>query len=203
MLANLGAHTIDADAVTRRLQEPGMPVYRQIVAAFGTDVLSTTDGPIDRSKLGAIVFSNPDALQRLEHIVHPAVHTEIEQWLAEKAQIAHMSTGHGKEPGSVGRAVAVIDAIKLLEAGWGEVCDMIWVVTCAEALQLERLVNNRGMSTQEARQRIAAQPPQSSRLPYADVVIDNSTSYEHTQQQVLDAWHTRVREHIPLRSNGK
>ncbi len=199
MLANLGAHTIDADAVTRRLQEPGMPVYTQIVAAFGADVLVGPNGPIDRGKLGAIVFSNPDALQRLEHIVHPAVHAEIEGWLAEKAQTAHIST-KDDEPSSVGRAVAVIDAIKLLEAGWGEVCDMIWVVTCAEALQLERLVTNRGMRTQEAQKRIAAQPPQSSRLPYADVVIDTSTSYTHTQQQVLDAWHNRVREHIPLHS---
>src|SRR5215212_6637829 len=81
MLRERGAHVIDADRVTHELQQPGEEVYKQIVAAFGAGMLSAPGGPIDRRKLGAIVFSDPAALRRLEQIVHPAVHTRIAAWL--------------------------------------------------------------------------------------------------------------------------
>jgi dephospho-CoA kinase len=76
MLGERGAHVIDADRVTHELQQPGEEVYAQIVAAFGDGVLSARGGPIDRRKLGAIVFADPAALRRLERIVHPAVQPE-------------------------------------------------------------------------------------------------------------------------------
>jgi dephospho-CoA kinase len=84
--------------------------------------------------------------------------------------------------------VAVFDAIKLLESGWRDYCDAVWVVTCTEDQQVERLVRNRTMSEAEARERIAAQPSQESRIEQADVVIDNSGTLEETRQQVADAW---------------
>lgn len=105
MLRELGAHVIDADRVTHELQQPGQPVYEQIVAAFGAGILSAPGGPIDRRALGAVVFSDPAALRRLEQIVHPAVHARIAAWLEDVAQAAHPA---GHPP------VAVIDAIKLL-----------------------------------------------------------------------------------------
>src|ERR1043165_976300 len=81
MLRERGAHVLDADQVTHELQRPGQPVYAEIVAAFGADILTAPGGPIDRRKLGAIVFADPAALRGLEQIVHPAVHTQIEAWL--------------------------------------------------------------------------------------------------------------------------
>ncbi len=190
MLEQLGARAIDADAVTRRVQQPGTPVYRQIVATFGEDILTAPDGPLDRKKLGALVFQDPALLEQLERIIHPAVHAEITEWLAQVAQEVRQ---HHADPGpcSCSRPippVAVIDAIKLIEAGWKPHCDAIWVVICPEHLQQERLVHNRGMSEHEARQRIVAQPPQESRLAYADVVIDTAGTLEETRAQVEAAW---------------
>src|SRR5262245_36371000 len=81
MLEQLGARVIDADRVTHTLQQPGEPVYDAIVAEFGPRILSAPGGPIDRRALGAIVFADPEALRRLERIVHPAVHAQIQAWL--------------------------------------------------------------------------------------------------------------------------
>ena len=84
--------------------------------------------------------------------------------------------------------VAVIDAIKLLEGGWKQICDAIWVVTCPPEQQLARLISTRGMREDEARARIAAQPPQADKVAQADVVIDNSGALEDTRRQVEAAW---------------
>jgi dephospho-CoA kinase len=84
--------------------------------------------------------------------------------------------------------VAVIDAIKLLEGGWKQICDAIWVVICPPEQQLARLMSTRGMREDEARARIAAQPPQADKVAQANVVIDNSGSLEDTRQQVEAAW---------------
>lgn len=173
MLRERGAAVIDADQVTRQVQQPGELVYQQIVEAFGETILVEPGGPIDRQRLGAIVFSDPQALQRLEQIVHPAVHARILAWLDDAATYA---------------CVAVIDAVKLLEAGWKQVCDAVWVVTCTPDQQLRRLMETRGMSEAEARMRIAAQPPQESRVAQADVVIDNSGALDVTRAQVDAAW---------------
>ncbi len=173
MLREHGAAVIDADQVTRQVQQPGEPVYRQIVETFGETILVEPGGPIDRQRLGAIVFSDAQALRRLEQIVHPAVHARILAWLDDAATHAR---------------VAVIDAVKLLEAGWKQVCDAVWVVTCTPEQQLRRLMETRGMSEAEARMRITAQPLQESRVAQADVVIDNSGTLDATRAQVDAAW---------------
>ncbi len=175
-----GASILDADRVVHELQQPGMPVYDAIVAEFGADILTAPGGPIDRPRLGGIVFSDPDALKRLERIVHPAVRTSIRNWLAAVAEAA------AEQPGP--RPIAVIDAIRLIEGGYTELCDSVWVVTCREDQQVARLREHRGMSEEDARRRIAAQPPQASRLPHADVVIDNSGALEETEAQIEEAW---------------
>ncbi|MEM8534078.1 MAG: dephospho-CoA kinase [Chloroflexota bacterium] len=174
MLADHGAHVIDADAVVHKLQAPGQPVYAQIVEAFGPDILTEVGGPIDRPRLGAMVFSSPDELRKLEQIVHPAVRAHNLAWIEDIRQ--------------QGGGVAVIDAIKLLESGWKAHCDAIWVVTCQPEQQLERLMRDRGMSEEEAHTRMDAQPPQAEKVAQADVVIDNSGTLGATQQQVDAAW---------------
>jgi len=187
MLAALGARTIDADRVTHRVQWPGTSVFKQIVAAFGEGVVSPS-GSLDRRRLGAIVFSDPARLRQLEQIVHPAVHAEIRAFIEE----AGRAGGYSTRLVHLSRPVVVIDAIKLIEAGWTQECDQVWVVTCPEEQQVARLISTRGMSEEEARQRIAAQPPQSARLPHATVVIDNGGSLEATRAQVEAAWQAVV-----------
>jgi dephospho-CoA kinase len=200
LLRERGAQVIDADRVTYELQQPGEPVYAEIVATFGPNILTAPDGPIDRRKLGAVVFSDPAALRRLEQIVHPAVHMRIEAWLdeiakAEDKEISRQAvSGTVKDrsspllPVSLSRPVAVIDAIKLLESGWRQFCDAIWVVTCTPEQQLARLMTTRGLSADEARARIVAQPPQADKVAQADVVIDNSGTLDETRRQVEAAW---------------
>jgi dephospho-CoA kinase len=188
MLSTLGAHVLDADRVTHELQAPGEPVYHAIVAEFGAGILTAPGGAIDRRALGAIVFADPAALRRLEQIVHPAVRERIMGWLRSVGD-GGWGMGNGEtQPPTPHPPVAVIDAIKLLEGGWKQICDAIWVVTCAPEQQLERLLATRGMSEAEARARIAAQPPQAEKVAQADVVIDNSGSIEQTRQQVEAAW---------------
>jgi dephospho-CoA kinase len=195
MLRERGAQVLDADRVTHELQAPGQPVYHAIVTEFGPGILSAPAGPIDRRALGAIVFADSAALQRLEQIVHPAVRERIMAWLAS---VATSDWGLGTRSAEVANSqspipiphppIAVIDAIKLLEGGWKQLCDAIWVVTCPPEQQLARLISTRGMREDEARARIAAQPPQAAKVAQADLVIDNSGSLEATRRQVEVAW---------------
>jgi dephospho-CoA kinase len=179
MLAQRGAHVLDADQVTRTVMAVGQPAYQRIVATFGDQILEAPGGPIDRSALGRIVFADRQALQQLEAIVHPATREQIMSWINER-NAAAATAAH--------RQVAVVDAIRLIEAGYPALCDAVWVVTCEEREQLRRLVEDRGMTEADARQRIAAQPPQHTKVAVADVVIDNSGMLEHTERQVEQAW---------------
>ncbi len=176
MLTELGARVIDADAIAHEVTVKGQPAWFSIVAEFGEDTLRP-DGEIDRLRLGALVFADPESLQRLEAIVHPAVLERIAELLAQAT-----------EP------VVVLDAIKLMESGVAGLCDAVWVVTCSPEQQLARLRRTRGMSEAEARQRMAAQPPQAEKIARADVVIDNNGSLAETRRQVAQAW-----AQIPLR----
>jgi dephospho-CoA kinase len=169
-LERLGAAVLDADAVAHQSMRPGTPVHTAIVAPFGPDIL-TPDGEIDRQALGEIVFRDPAALARLEAIVHPAVVAYTEEWLA-----------------GLTAEVAVIDAIKLIEAGIADRCDEVWVVTCPAEEQARRLRTYRGLGEEEAWTRIRAQPPQEEKVVRADVVIDNSGPISQTLAQVRKAW---------------
>jgi len=170
ILRELGAHVIDADALVHRLLEKGQPVHRQVVAAFGDEIVRA-DGEIDRSRLGRIVFADADALRRLEGIIHPAVDDMVQHEIASSPA-----------------DVVVVDAVKLIESGLSKRCNAVWVVTANAGQQSERLTTQRGMSRQDARQRIRAQSPQANKVRYANVVIDNSGTIEETEAQVLRAW---------------
>lgn len=171
LLAELGAAGIDADKVAHEVMAPGQPAYDQIVARFGPQI-APDGGPIDRLRLGQIVFSDPAALADLEAIVHPAVFQVIQRRVAEAAA-----------------PVVVIEAIKLLEAGLSrQLCQQVWVVTAPRAQQIQRLMRTRGLSEADAALRINAQPPQSAKVAQADVVIENDGSLDEVRAQVEQAW---------------
>lgn len=185
MLQTLGAAVLDADAVVHQLQTPAGAAYAPIVDYFGLDVVQggVIGAPLDRAGLGRRVFADPNALKYLESIVHPLARGTMLAWVEEQR--------------TAGVAVAVIDAIKLLEGGWARFCDAVWVVTASPEQQLTRLITQRGMSEADARQRIAAQGPPEAKLAHADVVIDNSGTLNETQLQVVRAW-----EAIPTLTKG-
>lgn len=170
MLRYLGARTIDADALVHQLMAKETPIWRAILDEFGEGVLGP-EGEIDRGELGTIVFADAEALRKLEAIVHPAVTARMDELIRQAT-----------EP------VVVVEAIKLIEAGWHRTYDALWVVTCSREQQLERLMRTRKLSQDEALLRIEAQPPQKEKIARADVVIDNSGSLEETRKQVEREW---------------
>jgi dephospho-CoA kinase len=174
MLAGLGADVIDADTVAHETMQPGTRAHAQVVDAFGPSVL-TADGEIDRKQLGAIVFSDPTALKRLEAIVHPPTIEAIDRRIA-----------------GTGADVVVIEAIKLIESSLARKCDSVWVTTCRREQQIKRLMAGRDLSRAEARRRVEAQPPQQEKVVRADVVIDNAGAPSATREQVKVAWERTI-----------
>lgn len=173
MFRELGCHVIDADKVAHRLIEPGAVAYEPVVREFGRGIL-TSDGRVDRTKLGAIVFADPARLARLNAIVHPPV---LEAQDLELARIART------EP----HAIAVVEAALLIEAGYRKKLDYLVVTWCTPEQQLARLMQTdwgRGLTIEQARQRIAAQMPIEEKRRMADQEIDCSRSVEHTKAQV-------------------
>jgi dephospho-CoA kinase len=170
MLAEHGAATLDADALVHELYLPGDPVFRAVVDAFGDDIVAA-DGTLDRRALGRKVFSNPDALARLEGLTHPAVIERTWQWVGRQTT-----------------PVVVVDAVKLIEAGIVDGCDALWVVTCPLDEERRRLMTRPGMTDAEADRRLAAQAPEAEKVARADVVIDNGGTREATRAQIDRAW---------------
>ncbi len=169
MLEHLGAFTLDADALAHRVIAPGGPGYAAVLRTFGDWVLAP-DGQINRARLGRIVFSDPEALARLEGIIHPYVRQAIDLLI-------------NRSPARL----AVIEAIKIIETGLAKDCDALWVVHASPAVQARRLVEKRKLSPVDAQQRIATQNPQADKVKAADVVIDNGGSFEETWAQVQAA----------------
>lgn len=170
MLRRLGADFVDADLVVHELLGPATAVTARVARRFG-DAILRADGGVDRPALAGIVFSDPRALRDLERITHPAVRREVDRRLAASRA-----------------EVMVIEAIKLLEGELYLRCDEVWVVTCPEERQIERLIDSRGMLRDDAVRRIQSQPPQSEKVARADVVIDNGGSLEETWRQVRREW---------------
>lgn len=171
VLTSLGAEGIDADRVAHEVIAPDGPAFAGVVAAFGPDVLGP-DGRIDRAALGRRVFSAPEALARLEAIVHPAV-----------AQVIARHVAFTQAP------LVVIEAIKLLESGISrQLCDQVWVTVCSSRQRFIRLKKSRGMSPEEVRRRMAHQMPPAQMMAHAQRVIRTEGSMAETAQTVLAAW---------------
>jgi dephospho-CoA kinase len=165
-----GVVVIDADRVARDVLAAGTPELDAVYARFGAE-LRGPDGELDRAALGRAVFTDPEALRDLEAIVHPAVRPRIIAAL-EAAKIA-------------GASAVVIEAIKLVEGGLVDLCDEVWLVTCAPDVQLERLVG-RGSPEPEARERIAAQGDLAARLrPAASHVLDTNDAPSTVRSRAL------------------
>jgi dephospho-CoA kinase len=149
---------------------PGAPAYKPIVDTFGQFILDSQKN-INRALLSSIVFSNPEALAKLEAIVHPIVGGAVAT-LVNRAQ----------------QPIVVIEAIKLLEGDLEKAVDDVWVVDASPETQMKRLVEKRKMSESDARQRIAAQGAQADKLAKANLVIKNDGNVEDTWRQIQAGW---------------
>ncbi len=173
ILASLGAAIINADQDGHEAYLPNTGTWRDIVAAFGRGVLSES-GEIDRGKLGGIVFSDPDALKRLNSITHPRIFEMIRE------KISHLDRE--------GVRLVVVEAALLIEANWTPLVDRVWVVTSEEADVVMRLAARNNLSEESIRARIASQMPQTERVKHADVIINNDGDLGQLRSRVQKAW---------------
>lgn len=175
-LAALGATVIDADQLARDVVAPGTEGLAEVVEAFGERVL-TASGEMDRPAVGAIVFGDEEARAQLNAIIHPRVRAEA----ARRRQAAIDAAGGG-------RAVVVQDIPLLTETGQASRFDKVLVVQAPEAVRVERMMTDRGMSEADARARIAAQATDAERAAIADRVIMNDGDLAALRTQVREAW---------------
>jgi dephospho-CoA kinase len=171
LLAAWGAVVVDSDVLAREVVDRGSEGLAAVVAEFGPEVL-LPGGELDRQRLAALVFADPDARSRLNAIVHPRVRERAAQLVAAAPS------------GSV-----VIEAIPLLvEVGLVDEFDLVVVVDVDPEVAVRRLVTARGMTAADARARIAAQAGRARRLAAADVVLDNSGTSQELAVQVAGLW---------------
>ncbi len=172
LLCELGADAYaDADQVVHDLYAPGQPLAQELARAFGPQVVDAHGG-VDRRILGDIVFPDPAKLAQLEAIVHPLVRNALVEMMRRMP------------PNGIG----VLDAVKLVESGYGPLCHGLWLVVCPPEQQLQRLMTTRGLSRADAQTRIAAQAPVDAKRAIATEVIVNSGSLDDLRRQVTAAW---------------
>jgi len=169
VLAELGCRVLDADVTAREVVAPGSPGLQAVVAAFGKQML-TTDGSLDRSKLGSIVFVNEEKRLQLNSILHPFIIA---------AQDGRMREWESQDP----NGMAVVDAALMIESGAYRRFDKLIVVHCRPEVQLQRLMSRDGLDREQAEQRIASQMPQEEKKKFADFLIDTSDGFESARQQ--------------------
>lgn len=170
-LRRQGYQVIDADQVVHELQEPGERLYQALLSTFGSSILQE-DGRLDRPKLGAMIFGNPELLAQSSQIQNQIIREELadrRDLLAEMEDIFFM------------------DLPLLFELQYEDWFDQIWLVDVTEETQLSRLMTRNSLSQEEAEKRIAAQLSLREKRKRADVLIDNNGSLEATRQQIRDA----------------
>lgn len=182
VLNKLGCEVLDSDRTARDVVEPGQPAFEEIVAYFGKQVV-TTDGKLDRAKLGEIVFTDTAKREKLNSIVHPRVYEAQARWLAE------IERGNPQ-------AITIIDAALLIETGSFRRFDKLIVVHCEPEIQLERLMARNNLTREEAVARISSQMPSAEKLKYADFAINTSLGFEDTRNQV-ESLYQQLRELQP------
>jgi dephospho-CoA kinase len=183
MFVALGAQLIQADTIAHQLMQPGEAVYREVVRHFGEGILNP-DGSVNRARLAEAAFSapggnKPSRIQELNQIVHPAVIRRQEEWMEEVGR-------------RDSRAIAVVEAALILEAGSAKRFDRLVVVTCRPEQRIQRWAARLGVDEETARRevvrRMAAQFPDEEKIKAADYVIDNSGSLDETQKRVREVY---------------
>ena len=174
MLAELGAVVINADNLGHELFQPDTQTYREVVAAFGKEILKP-DGEIDRHRLGQLVFVNAKALSQLNQIMHPRLYEitrdKIEQYRKQGAD------------------VVVLEAALLIEANWIPLVDQLWITVASEATVLERLKTHRGFDEEQVLARLQSQMKSEEKAKQADVIIYTDCPLGELKKRVAELWH--------------
>lgn len=186
VLQDKGAAILYADRIGHEAYRPGTEVWREVVGAFGQDVVGE-NGEIDRQRLGQIVFSDPEALRLLNSITHPRMKAMMQERLdALRAD---------------GAQVAVLEAALLIEASWLSLADEVWVTVAPPEVAMQRLIGRNGLTPEQAQARIRSQLSNEERIRYAHVIIDTNCSLEEVDSKVNALWEELTRRlALPTRS---
>jgi dephospho-CoA kinase len=168
VLAELGCHVLDADETARQVVAPGSPALLEVAAKFGSEILQS-DGTLNRSKLGAVVFADSAQRLALNSILHPYIIAAQDQRLREWEAV---------DPDGI----AVVDAALMIESGGYKRFDKLIVVHCRHEVQLQRVMTRNNLSREEAEARIAAQMSQEEKMKFADYLIDTSDGFEAARE---------------------
>ena len=178
ILRELGATIIDADRVGHEAYKPRSQTWREVVDTFGEGILQPS-GEVDRKSLGAIVFSDTGAREKLNSIMHPQMAEMIRERLG---QLRHQAT-----------EVVVVEAALLVEAGWDPLVDEIWVTCSPEQVVAERLRQRNNLSEDEIRSRTGSQLASEERARHAHVLVQNSGSIDELREEIETLWAIRVK----------
>lgn len=176
ILQELGAFTIDFDAIARQVVEPEKPAWKEIVDYFGEQVLQE-DGNLDRKKLSDIVFRDTEKRKKLESFTHPPI---CEEFVKQVNEIAKEES----------EAIIQVVVPLLIEGNLQYMFHKVLVVYIPEEMQVERLCKRDGISREEAANRLKAQLPMDEKLTYADFVVHNDRSMGEARKQVEEIWKT-------------
>ena len=179
LMAARGATHMDADRLVHRLYDPGKPAFDRIVAIFGDEIVGA-DGYIDRKILGSKVFGKPEEMTKLTTAIGniaEAVKEVVEEW---------NDTLDDDD-------VAVLEAVNLIEAGYGRWCHTVWLFACEEDTARSRLMQRNGFTVEEANQRLASQRAWRDRAPASDRVFHNDGAIDEFEAQVSAAYAEAVR----------
>ena len=177
LLNDLGATVVNADLLGHEAYLPGTAGFDMVVDAFGDQIVGE-DGTVDRKKLGPIVFSSPQNMSKLNAIMHPLIRDMIQ--------------GQLEEYSSNGTDVVVVEAAVLIEAGWQDLFDEVWVVTSDKETVIERLKDRNSLSREDAIARIESQMSNDERVGHSNVVISNDGTTDELADGVEQIWNTRV-----------
>lgn len=164
------AFVIQADRVGHLVMEPGQACYEPVIRLFGKEVIKKEDKTIDRKYISGIVFSQPDMLEKLNQIIHPAVKRHILNELEAKR--------------AEGREIAVVEAALLLEDNYQEFCDEIWYIHTDTEIRIDRLMESRGYSRERSESIIKNQASEEFFRENTDFIVDNSGEPENTWKQI-------------------
>ena len=175
MLEELGAATLRADDVSRELLQPGQPVFEQVRTAFGDEYL-TPEGELQRKKIAALIFADPQARKRLNRIMHPPMVQRLRELASDYRQAANPPP------------VVAIEAAILHQMGLDQIVDRVLLVTTCQQTRIERLCQRDGISNQQAQQRVELHDELGLGQVEADYIIDTNGKLSETRQQVTNLW---------------
>ena len=165
------AYVMKADEIGHLVMEPGQSCYEPVIALFGRQIIKN-DKTIDRRLVSDVVFSHPDMLEKLNHIIHPAVKEYIRRQLALKKE--------------EGQRICVVEAALLLEDHYEEFCDTVWYIHTDSEIRIRRLMESRGYTREKSMSIIASQAPEEFFRTHTDYVVTNNTDLEDTWQQIRE-----------------